>query len=245
MSHRFRCPAWLKASTLLLALASPAGAGDLADFNAAAETALANARTAAGYLRTGNIDLAAIELDEMVVAWDRLRDRFEAAPPDAFDGNALYGPTLAKTATRIGAALDKIDAEDAPAAREILNDIRIDLSAMRRASGLYLLADAVLNANATMEILIRYKEPRPDLNDPAIGTVVLWYAAKYEAALARCDAMAFEAVRTDPEFRRLIDGALYSLARIPQAITSKDDGLLFRLLIELRSFDNLLYFRYG
>lgn len=245
MSRRLRSSAWLMACALLLASPPPGSAGDLADFNAAAETALGNARAAAGYLRTGNIDLAAIELDEMAATWGRLRDRFETTPPDAFDGNALYGPTLAKTAKRIDAAIEKIEAEDAPEARDMLNEIRVDLSAMRRASGLYLLADAVLHANAVMEILIRFKEPQPDLTDPAIGTAVIWYAAKYEGALARCDSRASEEVRADPEFRRLIDGALFSLARIPQAIISKDNDLLFRLLIELRSFDNLLYFRYG
>ena len=43
----------------------------------------------------------------------------------------------------------------------------------------------------------------------------------------------------------LIDGALASLAQVPKAIETRDADLLHRLLIELRSFDNLLAFRYG
>jgi hypothetical protein len=70
-------------------------------------------------------------------------------------------------------------------------------------------------------------------------------AAGYRAALARCDQMADEKTRREPEFRRLVDGAQAGLARVPEAVTSKDEDLLHRLLIELRSFDNLLAFRFG
>jgi hypothetical protein len=48
-----------------------------------------------------------------------------------------------------------------------------------------------------------------------------------------------------PEFRRLIDGAKASLEFIPKAIAARDADLLHRVLIELRSFDNLLDFRFG
>ncbi len=60
--------------------------------------------------------------------------------------------------------------------------------------------------------------------------------------LDRCDGMASEAVRTASEFRRLVDGAKASLALIPKAIATRDTDLLHRVLIELRSFDNLLAF---
>ena len=51
--------------------------------------------------------------------------------------------------------------------------------------------------------------------------------------------------RKAPEFRRLVDGAKASLTLIPKAIATRDSDLLHRVLIELRSFDNLLAFRYG
>ncbi len=43
----------------------------------------------------------------------------------------------------------------------------------------------------------------------------------------------------------MIDGALASLGQIPKAAETRDADLLHRLLIELRSFDHLLAFRYG
>jgi hypothetical protein len=63
--------------------------------------------------------------------------------------------------------------------------------------------------------------------------------------LDRCDATASDAVRKEPEFRRLVDGAKAGLARIPQAVKDRDTALLRRVLIELRAFDNLLAFRFG
>ena len=63
--------------------------------------------------------------------------------------------------------------------------------------------------------------------------------------LDRCDGMAGDAVRQAPEFRRLVDGAKAGLALIPKAIATRDSDLLHRVLIELRSFDNLLAFRFG
>ncbi len=70
-------------------------------------------------------------------------------------------------------------------------------------------------------------------------------AASYGSALDRCDGMADPSVRQMPEFRRLIDGAKASLALVPKAIATRDTDLLHRVLIELRSFDNLLAFRFG
>jgi hypothetical protein len=66
----------------------------------------------------------------------------------------------------------------------------------------------------------------------------------YASTMQRCDGMAGD-IRNRAEFRRLIDGALASLAQVPKAVETRDNELLHRLLIELRSFDNLLAFRYG
>ena len=70
-------------------------------------------------------------------------------------------------------------------------------------------------------------------------------ASIYDYVLDRCDGMADASLRKTPEFRRLIDGAKAGLALIPKAIATRDSDLLHRVLIELRSFDNLLAFRFG
>src|SRR5471032_2351193 len=70
--------------------ASAALGGDLADFNAAVESASAHNRVAIGYLRTGNTDLASLEIDRLRESWGQLTQRFASKRPDAFDGNPLY-----------------------------------------------------------------------------------------------------------------------------------------------------------
>ena len=58
-------------------------AGELADFNAAVEAASSHNRVAIGYLRTGNTDLASLEIDRLRDAWRKLTARFAGHAPDA------------------------------------------------------------------------------------------------------------------------------------------------------------------
>src|SRR5262249_361683 len=119
------------------------------------------------------------------------------------------------------------------------------MSAVRRSSGAEVLADCVLDSNAAMEALSVYRDKVPDWNEPAAARDIAAKADAYAAVIKRCDGMAPEAVRGNPEFRRLIDGVGGSIAFVPKAIAERDRDLLFRVIIELRSFDNLLAFRYG
>lgn len=233
------------AFVVALALAWTAAADELSDFHAAVEKAAVHNRVALGYLRTGNLDLAARELEFLTAAWRTVVDRFGARPPDAYSGNALYAPTLTDVQTRIVAATILTDLGRGDAARDSLNAIRSGLSRMRAASGIALLADCVLAANAVMESFFVYRDKPPDWSDAAARDDVAAKAAAYGRELKRCDSMAGEPTRTDPQFRRLIDGAQASLALVPRAIETRDRELLHRVLIELRSFDNLIAFRFG
>src|SRR5262245_64598842 len=69
----------------LLLICSVARADDLADFNAAVESVSAHNRVAIGYLRTGNADLASLELDRLRDSWSRFSERFSGKRPAAFD----------------------------------------------------------------------------------------------------------------------------------------------------------------
>jgi hypothetical protein len=123
-------------------------------------------------------------------------------------------------------------------AAETLDKIRKSLSDLRRENKVTVLADCVLDANVSMDALFAL-DGKADWESLSAG------AESYRGTLQRCDGMAADRIRGDGEFRRLIDGALASLAQIPKAIETKDADLTHRLLIELRSFDNLLAFRFG
>ena len=229
----------------LLLTAKPMLADDLAGFNAAIEDVASHSRAALGYLHNQNADLAGVELERMRDAWGAFAERFGRDRPEKFRDNALYVTMLVDVPTRIVTANIMINFGRPDIARNSLQAIREEISAVRRESGVAVLADCVLDANVAMDALYVYRDHAPDWDDPAAAPDIAAKADAYAAAVRRCDTMAVEPVRTDPEFRRLVDGVAASLAFVPKAIAARDRDLLYRVIIELRSFDNLLAFRYG
>ncbi len=225
--------------------AGSAAAGDLADFNAAVEAVSAHNRVALGYLRTGNVDLAAVEIDRLRTAWSQLNTRFAGKRPDAFDGDPQYVIAMTDIATRLVAADMMLNSGRPEQASVALKAVRDDFHALRRSAGIAVLADCIGEANAVMDALMVYNVRDLDWTKSPTRFGIASKAAIYGYVLNRCDGMASEAVRKSPEFRRLIDGAKAGLVLIPKAIASRDSDLLHRILIELRSFDNLLAFRFG
>jgi hypothetical protein len=229
----------------LTAATLPAPAGDLADFNAAVEQAASHNRVAIGYLRTGNTDLADLELDRLRAAWAALTERFAGKRPDAFDGNALYGTTLVNISARLVAADMMLKSGRPEQASQSLGAIRGDLYELRKSGGVVVLADCVRDANAIADAIMAYNDRKLDWSKSETRFGIANKASIYGYVLDRCDGIAGATVHNSPEFRRLVDGARAGLALIPKAIATRDSDLLHRILIELRSFDNLLAFRFG
>lgn len=232
-------------ASALVGSAFTAKADDLADFNAAIESASAHNRVAIGYLRTGNEDLASLEIDRLRDAWIRLTERFSGKRPDVFANNLLYGRLFTGVSARLVGADLMLKSGRLDAARTSLDAIRGDLYELRKASGVVVLADCIRDGNTAMDALMIYNDRALDWNKPDTRTAVVNTASLYGSILDRCDGIANETVQKSPEFRRLVDGAKASLSLIPKAIATQDTDLLHRVLIELRSFDNLLAFRFG
>jgi hypothetical protein len=243
-------PCLARAACLALALlAGPAKsgdlAGDLADFNAAVEQAQSHNRVAIGYLRTGNVDLASLEIDRLREAWGALAQRFAGKRPDAFDGIARYGTLWTGVSARLVVADLMLKSGRSNAAHQSLEAIRGDLYDLRKAASIKVLADCVRDGNAAMDALMVYDDRALDWTKSETRDGIASKASIYASVLERCDGMADDTVRQSPEFHRLVDGAKAGLALIPKAIATRDNDLLHRVLIELRSFDNLLAFRFG
>jgi hypothetical protein len=233
------------AATLVVCLvaARPAAADAIDDFNATVEAFSAHHRVALFYLRTGNVDLAAIELERMREAWSAVVDRFGARPPAVITDRALYTLTLTDIATRMIGVHMVLDMGRSDVAGEALGDLRGVLARLRRASGITVLADCVLDANTAMDALFGSRNTRLDAVDGAADLRAK--ATRYGDALERCETVASGKTRSDPEFRRLVDGARASLVLVGDAIGRGDPELLGRVLDELRAFDRLLAFRFG
>lgn len=227
-------------------LATPAlAAGTLAEFNAAIERAAAHYRVALGYLRTGNTDLAAVEVERMRETWSGVARDFAQPPPEMAKDLQLYRNTMLDVGVRLVTASMMIDSDRAAVAADALRAIRNELSDLRKANGIVVLADCVRDANAAMDALYVFNDRDLDWSRPGVAKDLQAKAASYGNTMKRCDGLADAKTRTDPEFRRLVDGAAASLTFIPKAIETRDAGLLHRVMIELRAFDHLLAFRYG
>jgi hypothetical protein len=223
----------------------PATADDLADFNAAVERAAAHNRVALGYLRTQTFDLASYELVRMKDAWGDLTGQFGGSPPAKLRDSPHYTEVLVDVPTRIVTAMIMLDLGRAEIAANSLQAIRLELSNMRRESGIEILADCVLDYSAVLAVFVAYDDAPPDFARPEMAAELSARAGAIEKVATHCDALAGDAVRMRPEFRRLIDGTFASLAFVPKVIETRDNELLHRLIGELRAFDNLLAFRYG
>src|SRR5690348_16943947 len=240
---------WIVRAAYLVALFAgslvSACADDLADFNQAIESVSMHNRTAIGYLRTENIDLASIEIERLRDSWARFTEQFAGHRPHEFDGSEFYSNLFTGVSARLVGADLMLKTGRPDAARSALIAIRKDFYDLRKASGVPVLADCIRDANAAMDELQVFDNRTLDWTNAATGTDVAAKASGYASVLSRCDTMATSKVHASPEFRRLVDGARASLDLIPKAIATRDTNLLHRVLIELRSFDNLLDFRFG
>jgi hypothetical protein len=241
-------PMWLyrlRCAILFLVIAvSPARADDLSDFNTLMEGVTSHIRVALGYLRTGNTDLSALEIDRSREAWGKLQQHFGSRRPKMFETSPLYKNIVTGVPARLVGAELLLNAGRPDAAMDSLNKLRGDFYDLRKASGIVVLADCVRDANIAMDALMIYNDRALDFKAETNADLGAKTAA-YGDTLKGCDNIASEAVRKEPEFRRLVDGAQASLTLIPKAIETRDADLLHRVLIELRSFDNLLAFRFG
>lgn len=194
---------------------------DEAGSAAVSETVLGHRRLAAAYLRTGNADLALIEIEAL---------------EQGLAGDARRIATAAREAAEAG---------ELAAASSSITRLRDLLADERRRLGVRILTDCVLEASERLARVDRSRTIRPDLSRPEAGQAIRVEAKLASEALTRCDAEAPRVVVSSPEFRRLVDGARSSLGQIDRAVPTGDADLLYRLLIELRSFDQLLLQRFG
>lgn len=155
------------------------------DFNAAVEAASAHNRVAIGYLRTGNADLASLEIDRLRDSWIQLTERFSGKRPSAFEGNVLYGKLFTAVSARLVGADIMLKTGRLDAARDALDAIRSDLYELRKASGVVVLADCIRDANAMMDALMVYNDRALDWDNSETRSSLALKAVNYAAGLTR------------------------------------------------------------
>lgn len=226
--------------------AASAQAGDLSSFNGAVAASYHHYRAALFYLRTGNPAVAGFETAEASRAWNEKVMPFAERVPDAFSEDEAFAADLGDISRRLAEA-DRLLAEgdDGAAAADSLRPVREQLSALRRRSGVIVFSDHVDAANAAMERLWVYRHEPPnwadssevaDLTSAAAVTIFL-YRQVFDNAPAP--------IAENPEFQRIMQGALRSLEGMWQEIQASNEDLIISYLRELRSFDRILWLEFG
>ncbi len=243
-----RRPGWIAAicAVALFALtAPPAVSSDLGEFDGAVAATYHHYREAAFYLRTGNVGAGAIALEQAIAGWRAVREGFRDSPPDAYADDARWTANLDSIAADLDAGLAEADKGDGPAAAKALAPVRTTLGALRRRNGQWRFSDCVDVMNAEMDRLWKYRKAPPDL-----ASVEAVDQAKEQAAITlhwyqRCRAEAPAELRDDMEFSRLFDGSTGSLKLIPEALNEKNEMRFINILREMRSFDRMIWLRFG
>lgn len=246
----FFCASLFCASLLgPLLTATPARSSELSEFHAAAAEAFDPYRTAWSYLRTGNPDAAAFELEGMLAAWAALEARFLDTPPDAFSDDPAFAADIERIGNDAESALAALDSGTGPEASDqahaLLQPLHGVMSDIRRRNGLYLLPDCLRDFSAAMDALWVYRETAPDLTQPEVRMDVVWRAAAVDHEVRRCEAMAPETLRQNPEFRRLFDLFHDGMTPLRESVLEQSAPRLISVLRELRSAQRLIFLRFG
>ncbi len=232
-------------SLLMVALAAPAGAGELARFNAAVAKAYTHYRGAVFYLRTGNPAVANIELQQAAALWTAEVLPFREAPPDPFAEDDAWPGLLDDVSARLEKATSATGEGLAEPAAEALAPIRPALAALRARNQVRVFSDCIDEANAAMDALWVFRKAPPDfrvpeqVNDLRAKTAVTAYLYR------RCAEQAPSDIAAAPEFKRIMGGTLESLGRMWGVIDAADGEAVISILREIRSFDRMLWLQFG
>jgi hypothetical protein len=201
----------------------------------------ANRRVALGYVRSQNGDLSAVAIERLRERL--LADRGRLSPATLAD--AELAAALTRTEGFIDDGLKLVEIGRFDRATRFLNYAAEPLALWRRSKRIRLFSDCIAEISKAWEALEPYRRTEPSLADGVAVSRIVFHANLVASAVGRCDREADEKLRAEPEFRRLIDGMLSSLKQVPDAVAAHDSAWLHRLLIEQRSFEQLLTFRFG
>jgi hypothetical protein len=232
-------------SSFNIILTPQARSASIHDFNVNVTEAYVFYREAFFLLRTGNPQVASIELEEMENRWEKVIERFGTMPPEIYSKDPKWEKTLLVIKKNINQGLAKAIKGESKAAIKTLRPIRTMLSDLRRRNGVFVYSDTVDEANSAFSRLKKFRYTPPDFNvveevdqlRQSLALTVYWYK--------KCVENAPQKLHQNPEFKRLMDDSLFSLSRIWVAIANKKTPNLISLIRGLSSSDQMLFLRFG
>ncbi len=188
-----------------------------------------NIRAAWSYLRTANADLALVELDEF-------KSAMEAVPP---------ANDLIPIGENMRQALKLAEAGMLKEAQDKVFEARQSFRSRHTAMGTNHFEDCIWDANRVGDVLWPTINSPPDFEVKATRSDISAKLSDYQNKQSACNDSAPDNIKNDPEFRRLMDGLLPSLDKAIAGAKAGEKDIYHRYMIEIISFDRMLYFRFG
>ncbi len=242
MIRYFLFLAGLCASTTLI---TPANADNTNAFNGDVSQAYAAYRSAANYLRTDNPGIAFLELSDASDIWAQISKTYAAAPPRPFQKDKYFSATLSSIAKLLAEGRDFAQNGDSKNSLETIRSVRDLIYDLRKRNGIRLYADCVTELNRAMEPIFVHRKIFPNLEKDVIRAQITTESRTYQNLLKDCRSLVPASYTSDQEFVRLYDGTMESIASIFPAIESRKPQRVINVIRELRSFDRIIYFKFG
>lgn len=220
-------------------------AGEFKDFMAASKQALDHNRSADFYLRTGNFGIAVFELQAMAETWGAARKRFEKSPPDPFAEDPKWSDAVTDISKGIELALAQSQGGETEKARDTVRSLRRLFSHLRQRNQVTTFADCIEELNAATAKIWRFRRAPPEFDSPDQIDEFKAEVAVVAYLFRKCRDRAPKTYRADEMFERLFSESLAAIGRFDPALQNKNRRLLIDTLRELRSFDRMIFLRYG
>ena len=230
---------------LMLSFSALARAGEMAAFHDAIDKVNQPYKSALFYLRTGNAGVAGLELFSAGTAWQKVVDQYAKSPPKALAADADWIKTVEDVSAAFQTGRKLAEDGQSKAAREALLPIRTHLHQMRQRNGLRVMADCVFDLNGYMDVLFHWRRNRADFNDPTVQEKAKAASHKYIEQLKLCRSEAPAKTQEDADFQSVMDGAAKSANSLLQPIEQKSPDAFINVLRELKSFDVIIFVRWG
>ena len=236
---------YLAALILTVVWSGLAHADKTKSFNDDVSRAYAAYRSAANYLRTGNPGIAYLELSEASDAWGEIFKRYAKAAPQPYTNDKHFHHAISNIGKALKEGRDLAESGDAAGSLETIHPVREWLYELRNRNGVRLYADCVTELNQAMEPIFVHRKIVPNLDKEAVRARMVKEGRTYQGLLNDCHALAPASYTSDPEFIRLYASTKQSIASIFPAIESLQAQRVINVIRELRSFDRIIYFKFG
>lgn len=230
---------------LALLLGSGATASQLGDFNTLVAEAFRHHRAASFYVRTGNLGVAAFELQRMQAKWQLVLKQFADSPPDAFADDPNWGASLRHVSNNLGAALVAANNGSLQASKQALVQMQREMAALRKRNSVWVFADSVDELNAVIDRLGTFFKQPADLASIEQVNAIKNVAAVVAYLAARCRDQAPRQYQANEEFQQLIGDIIKATNNFVKSVDGKDQRSATGHIGVIRSHGRVLLLRFG